>query len=127
MYNYLYNGQTHCDTTPEYLKKLGMDDESIEALQRDAEDHEKRQFQLFIEDRNDFLKESDWMVLRHNDQTQLKIQTNMTDDEYIGMLKWRQQLHDMPETMAGNKTTSIEWPTLPPYLEPEFPDYPPKS
>lgn len=124
MYNYLYDCVPHTDTSTEYLKKLGMDEESIEALQRDAKAYEEQQFAEFIEQRNGFLNESDWMILRHNDQITLNIGTNMTPEVYIDILNWRQQLRNMPETMAGDKARAIVWPPLPPVLEDEFPDYP---
>lgn len=128
MYNYLYDGQSHSDTTPSYLKKLGMDDESIEALQRDADEHEKMQYQRFIEERNQFLNESDWTVLRHKDQLALGITTTLTESAYLATLQWRQQLRDMPETYttALHKVDErLTWPPIPPELAGDFPDYPP--
>lgn len=35
-YAYYYNGVRHTNCDTEYLKKLGMDDESIESLQASA-------------------------------------------------------------------------------------------
>ena len=43
MYNYLYEGKPHTDTSIEYLKKLGMDEDGIESLQRDAGEYEAQQ------------------------------------------------------------------------------------
>lgn len=123
MYNYLYDGVTHTDTSTDYLKKLGMDEEGIESLQRDAAGYEAQQASDFIAQRNDYLNDSDWMMLRHNDQIQLSMTTNMTEDEFKGLLTWRQELRDMSET-AKTSTQNIVWPPLPDYLEDEFPDYP---
>lgn len=122
MYNYLYEGQQHTDTSSDYLKKLGMDEESIESLQRDAKNYEEQQLAEFIEQRNGFLDDSDWMILQQLNQEQLATELTMSEADYKVLLTWRQQLRDMPETLAGTK--GIIWPPLPPFLEDEFPDYP---
>lgn len=38
-----------------------------------------------------FLDESDWLVIRHRDQQELGIETSLTDDEYLNLLKKRQK------------------------------------
>ena len=127
MYNYLYEGQTHSDTSPDYLKKLGMDEESIEALQRDAKNHEDFQYRLFIEERNQILDDSDWTVLRHKDQLDLGIVTTLSDSSFKATLQWRQQLRDMSESYTAPRKMDERrvWPPIPPDLAPDFSDYPP--
>ncbi len=122
MYHYLYDGQQHTDTSSDYLSKLGMDKESIESLQRDASDYERQQLAEFIEQRNGYLNNSDWMILRQLNQQQMGTELTMSEKDYGVLLTWRQQLRDMPETLG--KTKVIVWPPLPPFLEDEFPDYP---
>lgn len=122
MYNYFYDGQQHTDTSIDYLTQLGMDEDSIESLQRDANDYKEQQLIEFIEQRNAFLDDSDWMILRQLNQQQMGLELTMNEKDYEVLLTWRQQLRDMPETLAGIK--GIIWPPLPPFLENEFPDYP---
>ena len=122
MYNYLYDGQQHTDTSTDYLTQLSMDEDSIESLQRDANDYKEQQLIEFIEQRNSFLDDSDWMILRQLNQQQMGLELTMNEKDYEVLLIWRQQLRDMPETLAVIK--GIIWPPLPPFLEDEFPDYP---
>jgi hypothetical protein len=100
-----------------------MDKEGVEALQRDEVEYEEQKGSDLTQQRNGYLNKSDWMVLRHTDQTSLSIKTAMTKDEFKGLLTWRQALRDMPEMMS-DKSISIVWPEFPDYLKDEFPDYP---
>ena len=128
MYNFLYDGKKHTDTSTLYLKNLGMNEESIESLQRDKQEYEKNQYQLFIKKRNQILSDSDWIFLRHNDQLDLNMSTTLSDSSFLATQKWRQQLRDMTETYNDKEYKSNErliWPPIPLDLEKNFPDYPP--
>ena len=87
------------------------------------------QFQEMKRQRNRMLNDSDWTVIRHKDQLELGLPTNLSDAAYAATLHWRQQLRDMPKTYSPSKTKSTQprwtWPPIPPELKPDFPDYPP--
>ena len=125
MYNYLYDGKQHTDTSTDYLTKLGMDEENIESLQRDANEYEEQQLAALILQRNGFLNDSDWIVLRHKDQLDLGITTTLSDSSFKFTLQWRQQLRDMLDSGNATYSKAITWPPFPPFLEDVFPDYPP--
>ena len=114
MYNYLYKGQYHENVDTDYLKKLGMDAESIEVLQQNANDFNKQLFSDYLLKRSKLLHEYDWMVLRHMDQISLHITTSLTAKEYNSLLLWRQELRDMPDLPSDNE---IVWPPLPSFLD----------
>jgi hypothetical protein len=60
--------------------------------------------------RNTKLYETDWMVTRHNDQTMLGITTTLSEQQFMKLLNYRQQLRDIT-----NLYTSIDdviWPLL---------------
>lgn len=130
MYNYLYDGQQHTDISIEYLKKLDMDEKSIESLQQDANDYNLKIYEEMIRQRDQMLDENDWTILRHRDQLELGIETTLTDAAYKNTLTWRQQLRDMPQIFgnykAGQPIPKWSWPPIPPELEEDFPDYPPE-
>ena len=89
----------------------------------------EEQFQEMNCQRNRILDDSDWTVIRHKDQLELKIPTTLLPDAYKATLVWRQQLRDMPQTFgsykAGGPAPKWTWPPVPPELEDDFPDYPP--
>lgn len=120
MYNYLYKGQYHENVDTDYLKKLGMDAESIEVLQQNANDFNKQLFSDYLLKRSKLLHEYDWMVLRHMDQISLHITTSLTAKEYNSLLLWRQELRDMPDLPSDNE---IVWPPLPSFLDDKLLDY----
>ena len=120
MYNYLYKGQYHENVDTDYLKKLGMDAESIEVLQQNANDFNKQLFSDYLLKRSKLLHEYDWMILRHMDQISLHITTSLTAKEYNSLLLWRQELRDMPDLPSDNE---IVWPPLPSFLDDKLLDY----
>ena len=98
---------------------------------------EKEQYEKVINQRNQLLKNSDWVVLRYKDQFALGIFTTLSEAAYQATLVWRQQLRDMPQSMVQTVAKSASgdsvedaapnwtWPPLPPELSDDFPDYPP--
>lgn len=54
---------------------------------------------------------SDWLALRHRDQVDNKSPHSLTDEQYAGLLTYRQALRDVP-TQTGFPVT-IAWPSLP--------------
>ena len=49
--------------------------------------------QLVLE-KKESLENTDWLVTRHRDQQDLKVPTALTDEQYIGLLAYRQRLRD---------------------------------
>lgn len=92
----------------------------------------EEQYQEMIRQRNQLLDTSDWIIMRQKDQRDLGMGTTKISYEVFRQtLEWRQALRDMPDKIKQEKTVSSEktpiciWPTIPPELKPEFPDYPP--
>ena len=123
MFNYLYEGQQHTDTSTDYLARLGMDDESIKSLQRDAADYDERQKLEFIQQRNEILTGSDWISIRNEEESALGLSKSLDQQELESVLMWRQAIRDLP----GNQySRGWEWPPIPDVIAPDFPDYPPE-
>ena len=60
--------------------------------------------------RNQKLFETDWMVLRHRDQTDSNIETSLTIEQYSKLLAYRQELRDITDTYDSLDT--VIWPIL---------------
>lgn len=60
------------------------------------------------------LAEVDWIVQRHQEQVALYIPTNITEEQYINLLYYKQQLRDLTKTQSKDTPTDqVEWPTNP--------------
>lgn len=66
-----------------------------------------------IKERNICLSETDWLVLRHQEQL-LSVSQDLTEDEYKTVLVYRQQLRDLPNS---SKFPYGIFPTKPEFLE----------
>ena len=71
--------------------------------------------------RNSLLAETDWLVLRHEDQLRLKIITTLSDVQYNRLLSYRQALRDIVDTIGStvdsvNSIDDISWPTKPDFI-----------
>ena len=49
---------------------------------------------LFAEAVRARLADTDWLVTRHRDQQDLQVPTSLTEDQYMGLLAYRQRLRD---------------------------------
>jgi hypothetical protein len=47
--------------------------------------------------RNKLLSETDWLILRHQDEIARGVQTTLTAEQYQELLTYRQELRDLPE------------------------------
>lgn len=64
-----------------------------------------------IQQRNQLLKETDWLVIRHRDQVANGVDLNLATEEYQGLLNYRQFLRDLPQTFED--PDEIVWPEWP--------------
>lgn len=60
--------------------------------------------------RNMKLSETDWMVVRHRDQQDAGIATSLTDEQYLKLLDYRQQLRDITDVYTS--LDDVVWPLL---------------
>ena len=64
--------------------------------------------------RNQKLGELDWIVQRHQEQLALNISTTLTNEQYIAVLVYKQQLRDLTNTYSKTTPTEqVTWPTNP--------------
>ena len=89
----------------------------------------EERFQEMKLQRERVLNDSDFLVLRHQDQVNLGIPTDITDNEFRDILLWRQELRDMTKTTKCKGKSSMTvfwlWPTIPEVIADIFPQYPP--
>lgn len=60
--------------------------------------------------RDRLLVNTDWMVSRHNEQKILGLDTTITEEQYTALLKYRQELRDIPSKI---NLKNPSWPTNP--------------
>jgi hypothetical protein len=64
--------------------------------------------------RNQKLFELDWVVQRHQEQLDLNIPTSLTNEQYIAVLTYKQQLRNLTNTYSKDTPTEeVTWPTNP--------------
>lgn len=60
------------------------------------------------------LFESDWLVQRHQEETLLEIAHKLTEEQYMAVLTYRQQLRDLTNTYTKDTPSSnVTWPVSP--------------
>lgn len=76
---------------------------------------EKIKFVITLEmERDSRLTGSDWVVLRHNEESILGMPRTLTTDQIKDVLNYRQQLRDMTKTYDPKiPTNEVSWPTNP--------------
>ena len=79
-------------------------------------EHEK--YADLIDDRNKALSKTDWIINRHRDQKDLNKETTITEDEFLKVLQWQDDLRNLPQRYK----TSDEWvwPTTPASIKGSF-------
>lgn len=60
--------------------------------------------------RNDLLTSTDWLVMRHRDQVESKVNTTLTETQYEALQAYRTELRNLPEQSGFPNLT---FPTLP--------------
>jgi hypothetical protein len=64
----------------------------------------------FKDIRNSKLSDTDWMVIRHKDQKDLNLDTTLSNQQYLTLLNYRQQLRDI--TSLYSSLDNVVWPLL---------------
>ena len=72
---------------------------------------ESERLARLLEERDDYLAASDWLIVRHKDQIEQGYPASLSDDDYQAIQDWRQALRDLPETV--NTPDEWEWPDKP--------------
>ncbi len=72
--------------------------------------------QIFNRNRENKLKETDWMILRHQDEIARTVQTTLTNEQYQELLNYRQALRDMPED-PNFDIFNPQWPEKPSFMD----------
>jgi hypothetical protein len=64
--------------------------------------------------RAQLLGETDWLVQRHQEQFTLTIPTTLSEEQYIALLTYKQQLRDLTKVYSKDTPmNSVVWPTNP--------------
>lgn len=95
MFSYIVDGKSHTDTSLEYLKKLGLDDDSIAAVIRDASEFYVTSQKNKEAYRRRLLDRTTDTILTHNEQKELGVTTDITDEQYRETLVFRESLRKM--------------------------------
>lgn len=60
------------------------------------------------------LSDADWLVQRHQEETLLNIPHKLTEEQYIAVLTYKQQLRDLTDTYSKDTPSAdVIWPTNP--------------
>ena len=88
---------------------------------------EEEKYSTLVSLRNEYLRETDWLVTRHRDQIMEVDQPNsLTSDEYQELLVWRQSLRGLDDAYINSKKWI--WTPAPEFLVPErLEGYPPEN
>lgn len=67
--------------------------------------------------RNAKLFDTDWMVLRHQDEVFANITPTLTSEQYSQLAIYRQNLRNIPDNvLSGSDVDNVNWPTPPSFL-----------
>jgi hypothetical protein len=72
--------------------------------------------QILRQKRNSLLSDTDWLVLRHQDETARGVQTTLTTEQYTELLNYRQELRDLPENPSLDVFNPV-FPTKPTWIK----------
>lgn len=61
------------------------------------------------------LSELSWLVERHREQLDLRVDTALTEPQYQSLLKYRKALRDLPQ--SAKTPDAVAWPEPPAFLE----------
>ena len=75
---------------------------------------EPEKFAALISERDQRLQAMDWLMLRHTDETALYITTSLSEDRFVDVLNYRQQLRELPQKYKTSK--EWQWPALPEWM-----------
>ncbi len=72
---------------------------------------EDEQYKLLVSQRNRYLNQTDWLILRQQEQQQTASSTVTTVSDFNDILRWRQQLRDLPQQYTSSAVW--RWPEPP--------------
>ena len=106
------------DTTSDEMKWVI---DNIELLESVCEVEMAKQAQQYIVTmemkRNGLLAETDWLMLRHQDEKLLEVDTTLTDSQMLELSTYRQILRNMSKTyQKDDDASTITWPNKPSFL-----------
>ena len=84
---------------------------------------EAEQYKLLVSQRNSYLNQTDWLILRQQEQQQTNSST-VTVSDFPDILRWRQQLRDLPQQYTSS--AAWRWPEPPASIS-RIIDHPPKN
>jgi len=68
--------------------------------------------QKLREQRNKLLQETDWLLLRHQDEVSMERPTTLSTEQHQELLAYRQALRDLPESWDINNLTFPDKPSF---------------
>ena len=81
---------------------------------------EAEKYASLVSQRNSYLNQTDWLVIRHTDQTvSPNIEpTSLNNDEFHELLTWRQELRELNDIYSTSDVWV--WPDPPDFLSPKY-------
>ncbi len=110
MFSYLYDGIEHVDTSTNYCAKLGMNDETICSIQKDAAAHTESQWKAIRAERNRRIYAVEWRIGRMYREDQLGIPRTDNDKTMQALHSYIQALAELPEQFGTPE--AVVWPVL---------------
>jgi hypothetical protein len=80
----------------------------------ELQEHQLKAWELLKSQRDKKLHNTDWLILRHQDQLFLMIPTTLSNSQYQQLLQYRQLLRDLPTTTSD--PFQVSWPVAPDFL-----------
>ncbi len=111
MFSFIYNGQHYANTDAKFLASLGMDEDTIESIQRDAGDYDRQQWHRFDEVRAAKIMAVEWRIHRMYREDQLGLKRTDDDAMIQKIHEYIQALADLPQQF--HSVDDIEWPQVP--------------
>ena len=111
MFGFIYNDRHHTNTDTDFLTSLGMDEEAIESVQRDADDYDQQQWQQIKALRDQKIYAVEWRIHRMFREDQLAMDRSDDDATIQCIHLYIQALADLPERF--DRASDVEWPELP--------------
>lgn len=98
MFTYIYNGETHTDTSPDYMTALGMSDEARESVLNQLAYEESVKSCSIRAERDKRITATDFYLLPD------------APTQPAGLASYRQALRDVPQQPGF--PWGVEWPVL---------------
>lgn len=92
--------------TKEQLDQLYIDNQAAKDL-ADA-------WKSIRDQRDKYLTDCEWVLHRHKDETDLKLDNTLSAEEYIEYLTYRQSLRDVPN--SAQSPNDVVWPNKPDFI-----------